>query len=892
VNDGAGIVRFSLNGEAVEARGGSSLLGYLRGEAGLQGAKNACGEGSCGACSVIVDGALARACVLPLERIAGKSVVTIEGLSEGELALLAGAFADSGAVQCGFCTPGMILATKVLLDKNPDPTDAEARAALRGNLCRCTGYAKIVAAVLLAAERKRNGFSSADRPAAKGASAAGAGVGASLRRVDAMEKATGRALYVDDLSVPGMLFGAALRTPYPRSRLIRLDVSAARALPGVAAVATWEDIPGKRYIGHVVPDWPSLVAVGEHTRYVGDAVALVAAESAAIAREALRQIVAEYEVLEPVASPAAALASGAPRLHPGGNVLSRLELKRGDAEAAFSRSVHIVEASCHTPFTDHAYMEPESALAFPPDGEGAVLVRTGEQNIYSGRAYVAHTLGLPEEKVRVVSAYVGGAFGGKEDQSVQHHAALLAFLAHRPVKCTLSRQESTRVHVKRHAMDIALKIGCDAEGKLLGIKARIVADTGAYASLGGSVLQRAVIHMGGPYAYRDVDVEGLAVYTNNPPAGAFRGFGVPQVAFALESALDLLAKKAGISPWEMRFRNAVRPGDELPNGQIAGPDTALEECLLAVKEEYEGAAGPVGLACGFKNTGLGVGSRDVGRCRLVVLADRVVVMTGAACIGQGLATVLVQIAASVLGIGAERIEVAMPDTATTPDSGTTTASRQTLVTGEACRRACEAAAQALRERGRGQSSPNGGQGFPYAGLAGSEYRGEYLAETDAFDSDKANPVRHVVYSYACHLVVLGPDGRLLRVVAAHDSGLVVNPQAFEGQVEGGVVMGLGYALTEDLSLVDCSPPAKFGKLGLLRAADIPPIRTIIVRKDGRGGALDGGITGAAFGAKGIGEISTIPTAAAVALAYFAMDGKPRTRLPLEDTPYRRKDTPA
>jgi CO/xanthine dehydrogenase Mo-binding subunit len=388
------------------------------------------------------------------------------------------------------------------------------------------------------------------------------------------------------------------------------------------------------------------------------------------------------------------------------------------------------------------------------------------------------------------------------------------------------------------------------------------------------------------------------VYTNNPPAGAFRGFGVPQVAFALESALDLLAKKAGISPWEMRFRNAVRPGDELPNGQVAGPDTALEECLLAVKEEYEGAAGPVGLACGFKNTGLGVGSRDIGRCRLVFSADRVVVMTGAACIGQGLATVLVQVVSSVLGIGTDLIEVALPDTASTPDSGTTTASRQTLVTGEACRRACEAAALALRERGGGQSSQNAGGGgqsslrFPYAELAGSEFRGEYFAETDPFDSAKANPVLHVAYSYACHLAVLGPDARLLRIVAAHDSGLVVNPQAFEGQVEGGVVMGLGYALTEDLPLVDCAPPARFGKLGLLRAADIPPIRTIIVRKEGRGGALDGGVTGAAYGAKGIGEISTIPTAAAVGLAYFAMDGKPRTRLPLEGTPYRPKDTPA
>ncbi len=885
MNPATGNARFILNGRAVEARPGSSLLAYLRGEAGLHGAKDACGEGACGACSVIVDGSLARACVLPVERVAGKSVITIEGLPEAELELYAAAFADSGAVQCGFCTPGMVLATKALLDKNPSPTEAEARSALRGNLCRCTGYAKIVAAILLAAERRRGAGSAAARAGGANADA----VGASLRRVDAIEKAQGRARYVDDLSAPGMLFGAALRTPHPRARLTRLDVSVARALPGVAVVAVAEDIPGKRYIGHVVNDWPSLVAVGEHTRYVGDAVALVAAESAEIAREALGLIVAEYEVLEPVASPEAALAPGAPRLHPGGNVLSRVELRRGDAGAALARAAHEVEARYRTPFTDHAFLEPESALAFPPDEEGIVLVRTGEQNVYSGRSYIANTLGLPEEKVRVVSAYVGGAFGGKEDQSVQHHAALLAFLARRPVKCSLSRYESTRVHVKRHAMDISLAIGCDEAGRLLGIKARIVADTGAYASLGGPVLQRAVLHMGGPYAYRDAEVEGLAVYTNNPPAGAFRGFGVPQVAFALESALDLLAAKAGLSPWELRFRNAARPGDELPNGQIAGPDTALEECLLAVKYEYEGASGPVGLACGFKNTGLGVGSRDIGRCRIKVEADRVTVLTGAACIGQGLATVLTQIAASVLGLGADRIEVAMPDTASTPDSGTTTASRQTLVTGEACRRACEAAAAALRESGAGDR--RGGSPFAYAALAGAEFRGEYYAETDPLDSDKANPVRHVAYSYACHLVFLGPDRRVLRVVAAHDSGLVVNPLAYEGQVEGGVAMGLGYALTEDLPLVDCAPPAKFAKLGLLRAPEVPPIRTIVVRRGGEGAALDGGMSGAAYGAKGIGEISTIPTAAAVALAYFASDGKHRTSLPLEGTPYR-KDTPA
>jgi selenium-dependent xanthine dehydrogenase len=559
-----------------------------------------------------------------------------------------------------------------------------------------------------------------------------------------------------------------------------------------------------------------------------------------------------------------------------------MAVKRGDAAGAIASAAHVVRASFTTPFTDHAFMEPESALAYPPDDEGVVLVRTGEQNVYDGRRYIAETLGLPLEKVRVVSAYVGGAYGGKEDQTVQHIAALLAWLSKRPVKCTLGRAESTRVHVKRHAMTIDLTLGCDGRGRLAGLTERITVDTGAYASLGGPVLHRAVTHAGGPYACPNIDVEGTAVYTNNPPAGAFRGFGVPQVNFAFESALNALAAKTGLSPWEIRWRNAVRPGDTLPNGQSAGPDTALEECLLAVKERYAAASGRAGLACSFKNTGLGVGHRDIGRCIVKVLRDGVEIRSGAACVGQGLQTILAQIACDVLGLDADRVHIAQPDTATTPDSGTTTASRQTLITGEACRRACVEAAAALREERAAQADPpftrGDGGGFPYAVLEGRTFPGEYEAATDPVETDAADPVLHVAYSYACQLAILGPDDRLERIVAAHDSGLVVNPLAFEGQVEGGVAMGIGYALTEDFPLADCIPTARFGQLGLLHAADVPPVETIIVRRAGQGSA--------AYGAKGIGEISTIPTAAAIAGAYYARDGELRTRLPLERTPYR------
>ena len=564
-----------------------------------------------------------------------------------------------------------------------------------------------------------------------------------------------------------------------------------------------------------------------------------------------------------------------------------MAVKRGDVVESLASAAHVVRASFSTPFTDHAFMEPESALACPPDLNGVVLVRTGEQNVYDGQRYIAETLGLPLEKVRVISAYVGGGYGGKEDQTVQHIAALLAWLSGQPVKCTLGRTESTAVHVKRHAMTIDLEVGCDSQGILVGLRERITADTGAYASLGGPVLHRAVTHAGGPYRCPHIDIEGTAVYTNNPPAGAFRGFGVPQVNFALESALDALAEKAGISAWEIRFRNAVRPGDTLPNGQEAGPDTALEECLLAVREDFDSAQGRAGVACAFKNTGLGMGHADTGRCVVKVLADGVELRSGAACTGQGLATVLTQVACEVLGLDPRRVSVALPDTGTTPDSGTTTASRQTLITGEACRRACaELASAGARLGSHGGALDAHGAGFPYAPLAGREFHGEYEAATDPVDTDAARPIRHVAYSYACQLAILDTDGRMERVVAAHDSGLVVNPLAFEGQVEGGVAMGMGFALTEDFPLADCVPTARFGKLGLLHAHEVPPVQTIIVRKQGQGSAIDGGVSAAAYGAKGIGEISAIPTAAAIAGAYFARDRKLRTRLPLEETPYR------
>lgn len=886
---------FTVNGSRVEVEEGRNLLDWLRRDARLTSVKNGCAEGACGACMVLVDGRAMNACVLQAAKVAGKSVLTVEGIPAREMDAYAEAFARAGAVQCGFCIPGMVISAKALLDRNPDPTGPEVRQAIKRNICRCTGYVKIVqgildAARILRAEAAGRPDASAGRTGADASPAAGAAIGAAFDRIDAEEKIRGTAMYTDDYAEPGMLYGKALRSPHARARLVSLDISAAEALPGVHAVMTWKDIPGERFLGHLSTDWPTLVATGELTRTVGDAVAIVAAADPETAGRACGLIRAVYEELEPITDPQAALHPDAPRIHPSGNLLSSLVLHRGDADAALSRAAHVVKAEFSTPFTEHAFMEPESALAYPPDADGTMIVRTGEQNIYDGRKYVAHSLGIPDAKVRILSSYVGGGFGGKEDQSVQHFAGLLAWKTGKPVKFTLGRQESIDVHPKRHPMRVRVELGCDAEGRILGAKGHIVADTGAYASLGSPVLHRAVTHFGGPYAYGDIHVEGYCVYTNNPPAGAFRGFGVPQVNFAFESCLDLLADKAGISPWEIRMKNAIRPGQALPNGQIAGPDTALAECLEAVRDEYLAAPGRSGLACGFKNTGIGVGHSDVGRCDVLVRSGHVELRSGAACIGQGLGTVLTQVACETLGIDPDRVRYLRPDSDLTPNSGTTTASRQTLFAGEACRQACLQLLGALAESGgaggagatgdSGGASATGDSGgaFRYAMFDGRIFHGEYSATTDRFGADKPNPVSHVAYSYACHLVRLGGDGRVESVLAAHDSGRIVNPVTTSGQVEGGVVMGLGYALTEDFPLDRGRPKARYGTLGLLRATDAPEVRCIFVK---------GGDSGAGFGAKGIGEISTIPTASAAANAYRRRDGVLRASLPIADTPYSR-----
>ena len=482
-------------------------------------------------------------------------------------------------------------------------------------------------------------------------------------------------------------------------------------------------------------------------------------------------------------------------------------------------------------------------------------------------------LGVDYEHCQVQNMLVGGGFGGKEDMSVQHHAALLAYVARVPVKVKLTRQESILIHPKRHSFDMDFTMGCDENGIIQGVKASVVSDTGAFASLGGPVLERACTHAAGPYAYENFEIEGHAYYTNNPPAGAFRGFGVTQTCFCTETLLNEMADLVGISPWEIRYRNAIRPGDVLPNGQIVDDSTGLVETLEAIKPAYDEAVkngDPVGIACAMKNAGVGVGIPDWGRCKLIVETDeKVHIYSGASCIGQGLGTVLVQVVVTNTGLHRDNIVYERSNTWIAPDSGDTSGSRQTLVTGEATRRACEKLSAALA-------------GKTLHDLVGQEFYGEYLAKTDPLGADVPNPVSHVAYGYATQMCILDREtGRVKKMVAAHDVGKAVNPLSCEGQIEGGVVMSLGYALTEQYPIdVNCKPTAKYGMLGLFRANQIPPeIQAIVVEKPG---------LKVAGGAIGIGEITSIPTAPAIADAYFRLDGQRRLTLPLENTPYARK----
>ncbi len=856
---------FFVNGCQVSTSKKQSLLRFLRDEMHLTSVKDGCSQGACGACTVLIDGETCKACVLQTDRLEGRSIITVDGLSKWESEVYTYAYGEAGAVQCGFCIPGMIMCTKGLLDRNPDPTEEEIKYALRNNYCRCTGYVKIIAAVKLAAKIMRAGK----------IPAAGADdwlLGSRVHRLDVEEKVLGYGKYPDDYYLDGMCYGTALRSKYPRARVLSIDTTAAKALPGVIDVFTAADIPGENKIGHLKHDQYTMIPVGGLTHYLGDAIALVAAEDMETAEKAKKLIKVEYEVLPAVHNIQEAAAEGAPLVfdEETTNVQAYKHVSRGNADEAISKAAHVISHHFETPWTEHAFLEPECAVAYIDD-DGDVMIISTDQSAYC--TFHESSLMLGTDKVKCQNALVGGGFGGKEDMTVQHLAALITYLTRRPVKVRLTRAESLLIHPKRHHFEMDFTMGCDEEGHIMGVKAKVASDTGAFASLGGPVLERACTHAAGPYAYENFEIEGRAYYTNNPPAGAFRGFGVTQTCFATETLLNMMADEIGITPWEIRYRNAIRPGGVLPNGQIVDESTGLVETLEAVKEEYEAAlaAGkPVGIACAMKNAGVGVGIPDWGRVKLIVEEDaKLHIYSGASCIGQGLGTVLVQMTVTNTDLTRDDIVYERSNTWIAPDSGTTSGSRQTMITGEACRRACE---KLMEAKGSDKSLKD---------LIGQEFYGDYLAKTDPLGADVPNPVSHVAYGYATQVCILNEKtGKIDRMIAAHDVGKAVNPLSCEGQIEGGVVMSIGYAVREKYPIDEnCKPIEKYGSIGLIRAHEIPKIDAIVIDKPG---------LNVACGAIGIGEITSIPTAPAITDAYYRYDGSRRYVLPIDNTPYERK----
>jgi len=856
-------VSFTLNGKpvSVQPRPGETLLQALRERCDIVSTKDGCSpQGQCGCCLALVDGKAKTTCAMKAEKAEGREILTLEGVSEEERELIARCFVTAAGLQCGFCIPGIALRAKHLLDKNDRPTRDEIARAIDGHLCRCTGYVKIIDAIDLLARAKRG---EADpQPNTDGR------VGQDLARYQGEKMSLGTRPYVDDMVREGMLHGALVLSEHARAKVRSIDTSKALALPGVHAVATAADVPGKRWYGLILEDWPGFVAVGEEVRCVGDVLAAVAADDVATAREAAALVEVDYEVLPAVVDMHEAIKDGAPQVNPThDNRLSVCAFTRGDVDEALASSAHVVQGSWRTQRIEHLYLEPESALAEPrPDGR--LHLYTQGQGIFDDRRQVAAFLGLPLDQVFVELVPNGGAFGGKEDMSVQAQTALLAHMTGRPVKLTLNREESIRIHPKRHPIDIEMTVACDAEGRLTAVRARMVGDTGAYASVGAKVLERAAGHACGPYRVPHVDIEAITASTNNPPCGAMRGFGANQSNFAIEGAMDMLAEKVGQDGFAFRMLNAVEVGDMFTTGQVYEKSVGLKKTLLAVKDAYyqaRAAGKAVGIACGIKNTGIGNGAKEWGKARLAVEADGTVsIYNGYTEMGQGLMTVLTQCAVEVTGLAASVFRPKV-DATYQLDCGQTTGSRATLFGGRAVRDA------AVKLRARLD------EGAKLGDLVGEVFAADVLIDDTTPPDVKTDKIKtHTSFGFATQVCILDEEGRLERFVAAHDVGRAINPALCEGQIQGSVHMGLGFALSEELPCDQGMPVAfKLREIGVLRARDMPEVEVILVEEPEPEGP---------FGAKGVGEIGLVPTAGAVAGALRAFDGQSRFVLPMKDSP--------
>jgi selenium-dependent xanthine dehydrogenase len=852
------VTELVVNGTPVQITGEHPhLLSALREELGVLSAKDGCSpSGQCGCCTVLVDGKAVVSCNLALERVEGSEVTTLEGIDAGQRDRMAAAFASTGALQCGFCTPGILVRTASLLEKKGAGLDRQTAARhLGAHLCRCTGYVKILDAVELLAKGE------SPEPVALG------GIGTSGTRYQGLDLAVGEKHYIDDLRVEGMLHGALHLAAHARAEVLAIDTAAAAAVPGVAGVFTAADVPGELKVGLIHTDWPVFIPVGGRTSYLGDVLAVVVADTREIARRAAALVQVEYAPLTPITDPEVAVTSDEDAVWGlDGNVLSRSVYARGDIEAALASSVHVVHDVFQTQRIEHAFLEPESTLAVP-EPDGRMHVYSGGQGVWDDRDQIASVLAVDAERITVELVSNGGAFGGKEDMSNQAQTALAAWLLGRPVKCTLSREESLLLHPKRHPVRIDLEVGCDADGHLTALRARMLGDSGPYASVGMKVLERAAGHASGPYRLPAIDVEAVAARTNNSVCGAFRGFGANQAQFAMEGALDRLADLVGITGWEIRSRNVVEPGDVWGPGQIMDDGCrGARRCLDALKPAYEAAQAAgraVGIGLGLKNSGLGNGFLEIVRAVVRFEPDGTVEVRHCWTeMGQGVHTVAAQVAIEELAIEPARLRVVV-DTTRELGAGQTTGSRGTLMGAGAVADACRAALA------------DGCQ-------VGVDYHGEYRVDwTSSIESGVEHPVIHSAFGYASQLVVIDRDtGAIERVIAAHDVGRAVNPLLCTNQIEGAVHMGLGYALTEDFPCDADGRPvvSTLRGLGIIRAKDVPPIDVILVEEPQ---------PRSPYGVKGVGEIGLVPTAGAVAAALHDLDGEWRSRLPM-----RREATPA
>jgi aldehyde oxidoreductase len=890
-------IEFGVNGKTIQARVDprQSLLRFLRDELGLMGTKDGCSNGHCGACSVIIDGKLTRSCLIKVSRLQGSNIETIEGLSAGgSLDLIQQAFIDAGAVQCGFCTPGMIMSTKALLDSNPNPEAAEIKKHFtqNRNICRCTGYVNIIKAVRLAAERRAGkSIHEALQP----------GILPQHPIMDniAEQVVAGKQQYADDLKVDGMLFGKVLWAAHPHAEILGIDVSEAEALPGVRAVITARDIPGKNQAGIVIRDQ---VAIAEKkVIYIGDSVASVFADTLEIASDALSKIKVEYKVLPGVFSPAEAARPDAPKVHEKGNLLHRVSIVRGDIEEVFKTCAVVVEGDYTTPFIEHGFLEPESGLAYPSN-DGGVTIKYPTQCAFDDRTQLSEILAMPQEKIRVIALIPGGAFGGKEDMIIQQHLALGALKTGKPVKITLTREESLRVHVKRHPAWMHYKTGADATGHVLALEARITLDTGAYCSLGLDVLENTAVFAGGPYFIPAVNILAESWYTNNVPAGAMRGFGVNQVAIGLEQQMDAMARKLGMDPIDFRMINALTDGsitvaDHVLESGIAG----IKETLQAVKDELKRTNIPildgkkigVGIASAVKNIGFGHHIPEDASAIIDMEPDgSLTIRHSQHEYGQGSQTGLITLASRELGINADKISVYGPDTALTPPTGPTTASRQTFMTGNALVMASKALKEELFNRAadhldsspsrlKFQDSriidPETGRSIELKELGGHFQMEKKYVPPDSAQIFEASHISkwgtpefeskptHWCYAYTTQAAIVAVDPEtgevnVLKVLAAADVGKIINKAAIEGQIHGGVMMGVGMALSEQylveqgINLTD-----SLHKVRLPTADMTPEIVPLIVEVPHPLGPQ---------GAKGFAEAPSLATAPAILNAIY------------------------